>query len=221
MPNGVTLRSRKSGGPVYQAWVWIPGRGGLTQTKLSRTFDSETDAVTWREAEMQPVYALLRQEQAEKAEARRQAKLRAERARQETIGAVLAAEAEFRNQRPPSLKNEVWKEVPGWEGLYEVSTLGRVWSRPRKRVPGGIMKPTARAKGYLMVTLWNTRRYHQDMKVHHLVLFTFVSPRPPNLMCRHLNGNAHDNRLMNLRWGTAKENAEDRVRHEQERKAKK
>jgi hypothetical protein len=48
---------------------------------------------------------------------------------------------------------------------------------------------------------------------HHLVLEAFVGPRPRGLECRHLNGNAKANYVGNLVWGTAKENAEDRMRH--------
>ncbi len=50
--------------------------------------------------------------------------------------------------------------------------------------------------------------------VHRLVLEAFVGPCPEGLECRHIDGNAKNNRLFNLKWGTKKENGEDRVTHE-------
>ena len=47
--------------------------------------------------------------------------------------------------------------------------------------------------------------------IHRLVLETYVSQRPRDMECRHLNNNPTDNRLENLRWGTKKENQHDRV----------
>ncbi len=49
--------------------------------------------------------------------------------------------------------------------------------------------------------------------VHKLILETFVGKRPEGYVCRHLNGNALDNRLENLCWGTQKENMQDEIRH--------
>ena len=50
-------------------------------------------------------------------------------------------------------------------------------------------------------------------KVHHLVLEAFDGPCPEGMVCRHLNGNPADNRAENLKWGTEKENNEDKIRH--------
>jgi hypothetical protein len=118
--------------------------------------------------------------------------------------------------------SEDWRPVIGWEGLYEVSNLGRVrsldrWVRAklnsRKFVPGAVLrgrvqKPTA----YVMIRLSDGARRVRRF-LHHLVLESFGYSRPDGAPCRHLNGNPGDNRLANLAWGTARENAADRVGH--------
>lgn len=107
------------------------------------------------------------------------------------------------------MTKETWCPIPEYEGLYEVSDEGRIMSLRRSRV----MKLNAVNKvGYLQATLTRdgcaSHRY-----VHRLVLEAFVGPCPPSMQCRHLNGDATDNRLVNLAWGTASENNYDRVRH--------
>ena len=52
---------------------------------------------------------------------------------------------------------------------------------------------------------------HGSMRVDHLVLETFVGPRPDNMECLHANDIQHDNRLENLSWGTHKENCAQRT----------
>ena len=53
----------------------------------------------------------------------------------------------------------------------------------------------------------------KTIAVHALVLTAFDKPRPVGLETRHLNGDAHDNRIANLAWGTRSENTLDQVRH--------
>lgn len=106
---------------------------------------------------------------------------------------------------------ERWRPVPGHSG-YEVSDLGRVrsyrnrqghpTSTPRMLSPGTV-------RGYKHIKLGRSRQ----TKVHILVLEAFVGPRPDGMVCRHLDGNPLNNRLTNLRWGTAEENYADRHRH--------
>jgi hypothetical protein len=113
---------------------------------------------------------------------------------------------------------ENWKTIPGYEGLYEVSDLGRVRSfnrvdelgRPRK---GRILKPVVRENGRVSVTLCKNRK--QKIRfVHALVLTTFVGAGSTGLQCCHNNGNPSDNRVLNLRWGTALDNSNDRGNHQ-------
>lgn len=124
-------------------------------------------------------------------------------------------------------EQEVWRPVVGFEGSYEVSSLGRVRSIDR-HVPNGpgrmqywrgrVLKasPTNRGAGrapkYLNVALRLAgKSYH--VQVHHLVLEAFVGPRPPGLECLHANDIGTDNRVENLRWGTGSENVCEMVKN--------
>ena len=96
---------------------------------------------------------------------------------------------------------EIWKEIKGYEGLYEVSSEGRVKSTGKKK---GIMRPGT-SKGYLKVGL--TKDGIRSMfRVHRLVAEAFI-PNPDNKPeVDHINGDRKDNRVENLRWMTHKEN---------------
>lgn len=119
---------------------------------------------------------------------------------------------------------ERWADVPGWEGLYKVSTLGRVRSLDREVTQGGnggsVYTRTykgqvirqKRKRGYRLVGLNATGR-HKTYQVHRLVLSAFVGPANTEVQCRHLDGDPANNRLENLSWGTAKENYADRFAH--------
>lgn len=112
---------------------------------------------------------------------------------------------------------ERWQDIPGWEGLYCASTLGRIRSIDRidslgRKRFGQILRPKTTRKGYLEVHLLLGSR-HEMRTVHRLVLDTFVGPRPDGLQCRHLDGNPQNNQLSNLAWGTSKANHADQVAH--------
>ena len=97
---------------------------------------------------------------------------------------------------------ETWKTIPGFPD-YEVSDQGRIRSYARGKVR--YMKPGRTRKGYLRESLAADGRNH-TMAVHRLVLEAFVGPRPAGYQCDHINAVRDDNRLVNLRWVTAKEN---------------
>lgn len=115
---------------------------------------------------------------------------------------------------------EVWKPVVGYEGLYEVSDLGRVRSVPRvqvtntctRRLKGQVLKPRNNS-GHHMVTLSDTKFKRKDLLVHRLVLLTFVGEPPPGHEACHRNDIGTDNRLANLYWGTRSENVYDQIRN--------
>lgn len=118
---------------------------------------------------------------------------------------------------------EQWLPIPGYEGSYEVSDQGRVRSVDRYVYNyAGSINPTflrgrmrrlrERAGGYLEVRL-SVDAVPVKHWVHRLVLEAFVGPRPDGTECCHIDGNASNNHVSNLYWGTKSQNAQDRVRH--------
>lgn len=116
-----------------------------------------------------------------------------------------------------------WKPVVGYELLYEVSDYGDVRSRPRegrgkRKWYGGkvLRQHISRSNGYCYLTLCDdvSGRARVSRRVHVLVLRAFVGEPPLDKQHgRHLNGNKTDNRLCNLAYGSASENAADRKLH--------
>jgi hypothetical protein len=111
---------------------------------------------------------------------------------------------------------EIWLPVPGYEGFYEVSDLGRVYSLPRLttkgRKGGRLLTGSRTPSGHIAVMLskhGNIRRW----MVHHLVAGAFIGPRPAGYETRHANDIGSDNRLVNLSYGTSGDNKLDMVRN--------
>ena len=99
--------------------------------------------------------------------------------------------------------DEIWHDIQGYEGLYQISNKGRVkslkWGKER------ILKPGWNTGGYLKVYLCKNTEA-QDRLVHRLVAEAFI----PNLynkpQVNHLDENKKNNCVDNLEWATAKEN---------------
>lgn len=89
-----------------------------------------------------------------------------------------------------------WRPVVNFEGLYEVSDAGDVYSLRRST----ILALHQSAKGYLNAKLVAKDRKKMTVYVHRLVLTAFVGPCPEGMAGLHENGNIVDNRLSNLRW---------------------
>lgn len=107
---------------------------------------------------------------------------------------------------------EEWRPVVGYEGYYEVSNLGMVRGAKRRGSSGAPLKPHVNRNGHQTVKL-SMAMARRTRYVHHLVLAAFVGARHEDAITRHLNGIPSDNRVENLRWGNAAENAADSLRH--------
>lgn len=109
---------------------------------------------------------------------------------------------------------ETWASVKGYEGLYKVSTLGRVKSLPRARYKGGMLRerilsprPMGR-KGktpHLYVELYRDGK-HEKFAIHRLVAEAFIKNDCNKPFINHIDGNPTNNHVTNLEWCTPKEN---------------
>ena len=116
---------------------------------------------------------------------------------------------------PASDDHEQWAPIPAFEGLYEVSSFGRVRrSSSSRTAPSGYVlvgRPTH--DGYLKYSLYKGGRY-RHVSGHRLVALTFLGPPPfPKAHVAHQDGDGKNNCLSNLRWATAVENEADKQRH--------
>lgn len=105
---------------------------------------------------------------------------------------------------------EIWRDVIGYEGLYEVSNLGRVRSleyQGKKREIPLIIGGYETKGGYLQVCLCKDKKY-RFLLIHRLVCESFILNRKMKKgeVCDHLNTIRHDNRVENLRVCSRKEN---------------
>lgn len=114
---------------------------------------------------------------------------------------------------------EIWKDIKGYEGLYQVSNLGNIRgidrvigyrkNRTRKWV-GEIKKPTIRKNGYLKITLYKDGK-GKTREVQRIVAETFID-NPKNVQqVNHINGIKTDNKVENLEWVTPRENDLHRI----------
>lgn len=113
------------------------------------------------------------------------------------------------------MTSERWLPVVGYEGLYEVSDLGRIRrsSPGRKTRVGLVLKQRVGTTGYLEVALHRDRR-QRTTKVHRVVALAFLGPAPDGRnTVRHLDDHSSNNVPANLAWGTQGDNIADQVRN--------
>ncbi|KKN98848.1 hypothetical protein LCGC14_0140890 [marine sediment metagenome] len=109
---------------------------------------------------------------------------------------------------------ELWKDVKNYEGVYCISNLGRIKRilNSSKTNTDRILKPQINRFGYLQITLCKNG-HKKTLKLHRLVLESFVGDCLDGMECCHKDRNRQNNQLTNLRWGTKSENAQDAIQH--------
>lgn len=120
----------------------------------------------------------------------------------------------YQNLSLEDLPNETWRDIPSYEGIYQVSNLGRVKSlarvlnrgRGKYLRPPIVMTPPINGHGYQQVTLYDKNGKGKILGVHQLVALCFLD-NPQNYGdIDHINTIKTDNRKENLRWCTRKMN---------------
>lgn len=132
----------------------------------------------------------------------------------------------YKNLSLEDLPNEEWRDVVGYEGLYQVSNLGRVKMLERevlanksiRQIKAHLIKQYFTSKKYLFVTLWSNNKSRQIM-VHRLVLESFKGSPHTHQECNHINEKRDDNRIDNLEWATHIDNLNYGSRTEKHRAA--
>lgn len=118
------------------------------------------------------------------------------------------------------MEKEIWKDIPDYIGVYQVSNLGRIRSLDRyiERGKSGffkegqIQKLQNNGNGYLYKQL-KYKGKHRNFYIHRLVLMVFVGERPDGMVICHKDGDITNNKLSNLRYDTPLENNIDQFRH--------
>ncbi len=105
---------------------------------------------------------------------------------------------------------EEWRDVVGYEGVYKISSLGSVFSIPRWRAHGGVVKWLyGRTDPYPYVTLhakYIGKPNKFTVAVHILVAAAFIGPRPDGMQVNHRDGNKSNPSIGNLEYVTPREN---------------
>lgn len=118
---------------------------------------------------------------------------------------------------------EAWRDVPGWEGNYQVSNFGSVCSLDRITAHGNRIK--GKPKALVLDEHGRPRVFFQSggkkktYRVARLVLTAFVGPCPPGMEACHWDDNPENNYLRNLRWDTRSANQIDRIRNGRNQKS--
>ncbi len=108
---------------------------------------------------------------------------------------------------------EIWKDIEGYEGLYQVSNLGRVKSLPKQHRYGskserilqcGKTKKQKLAIDYPSVILCKNGTY-KSIRIHRLVALHFIENPENKESVNHINGIKNDNRVENLEWASPSE----------------
>lgn len=111
------------------------------------------------------------------------------------------------------MEKEIWKNITGYEGLYQVSNLGNIRVNDRRVFnskclclrKGRILKNNKNGRGYINVSLTKNGKSKNKL-VHRLVAEAFIPNPKKYLQVNHKNENKRDNRAENLEWCTSSYN---------------
>jgi hypothetical protein len=114
------------------------------------------------------------------------------------------------------LEGEIWKDITGYEGIYQISNMGRVYSLPKDWIGGSggkrfhngkLLKEQENRGGYLYVNLYKNSKL-KKYKTHQIVAMMFLNHIPCgyNLVVDHINNVKTDNRLSNLQLLSNRDN---------------
>jgi hypothetical protein len=107
--------------------------------------------------------------------------------------------------------SEIWKPVPNYEGIYEISNYGNFAVLKKD---GRVLRKLNSATHYLSVSCKSLNGgIQKSLYIHRLVALVFIGKRPDGMVIRHLDGNRYNNRSDNLSYGTVQQNHEDVVKH--------
>lgn len=107
---------------------------------------------------------------------------------------------------------EIWKDILGYEGLYQVSNMGRIKSLGRikinhskiQMVPERIKSLRKTKQGYLLVDLYKNN-IQKTLRVHRIVAEAFIDNAEKKETVNHINGDKSNNKVENLEWATPSE----------------
>ncbi|MRF37154.1 hypothetical protein GIJ44_20925 [Staphylococcus sp. KY49P] len=112
------------------------------------------------------------------------------------------------------MSDEIWKGIPGYEGLYSISITGRVKRLARNRIIATSVSRPLKEKeiktfegklGYIHVNLWKNGQMKQH-RIHRLIMLTFTKKPQDKNVINHIDGDKSNNSLDNLEWCTNREN---------------
>lgn len=122
------------------------------------------------------------------------------------------------NEKNRIFAHENWKEIKDYPN-YEVSDMGRIKSK-RRPTKERILKTYMNKNGYSIVGLLDAEGNQHNVQVHRLVADAFCPNPDKKPFVDHINCEKEDNRAVNLRWVTAKENSNNPITLERTRKGR-
>ena len=105
---------------------------------------------------------------------------------------------------------EIWKDIQGYDGVYQISNFGRlrrVWKKSYKKPEGElkILNCSFTFDGYVKADLWKNKK-RKTYRIHRLLAIEFIENPLNKPQVNHIDGNKTNNNVANLEWCTASEN---------------